>query len=559
MRTKNHTVAAAPDNHLVARYVLWAMVIAGTLLLYGISLWWGELNQDEGWYLYAGRMVAEGQLLYRDFAFTQGPVMAYVYAALYPVIHWQGVLGGRLATILLGWCALVLAVYLVRNIALRDGQRPLWPMLLVTAFWGLSLYQVYFTTIVKTYALAAVCMLAGLVLLEQALSVAMGAGRSSRKSVYLQSFLGGIFLALAAGVRLSAIFLLPACWLPLFVRWIRLQRPRNIASWLWGTFLGGTFGIVLVFGPFLVLAPDGVSFGLVAYHTGRIADTPFVALAYKMGFVLRLVQGYWPLFALALLLPWSMIMRNRELGSKAERGRPLHVPLAVGFVVVTLVHFTSVFPYDDYQVFVMPLIMILLALALGRFLDQGIMQERIRQRWVGALLIVLLGASLSSALLQGWLVGPRNLIWWPLREQSSLGQLREIGRTMRMGQPRHTIEGKLLTQDTYLAVESGYRVPAGMELGPFANFWGLSDADAVRYGVLNHARALDVLANTDAEWAAYSGYGFAIAAPSITPIATSERDALLAILQERFDLFAVFPDFGQAMTDLYLYRREPFE
>ncbi len=558
MRKNNHTVASAPDNYPVAHMVLWGMVIVGTFLLYGISLWWGELNQDEGWYLYAGRMVAEGGVPYRDFAFTQGPVMAYAYAAAYPFIRWQGVLGGRMVTVLLGWGALALAVYLVRIIALRNGQRSLWPMLLVAAFWGLNVYQVYFTTIVKTYALAAVCMLAGLILLERALAGATMSGISSRKTVYVQSLLGGMLLALSAGVRLSSAILLPACWLPLVLAWLRLKRPRGLEAWLLGMLAGGTLGIMLVFLPFVFLAPDALHFGLFAYHAGRTAETFLVTLAYKAGFVLRLIQAYWPLFALAILLPWDRICFHRGRDAKEQNVKPLHIPLGVGFIAVTLVHLLSVFPYDDYQVFVMPLAMILLALSLGRFIDLGILQEGMRQRWVGALLIVLLGVSLSSALLHGWLVGPRNLIWWPLRERSSLGQLRDVGHMMRMGQKRCDVEGKVITQDLYLAVESGHRVPAGMELGPFANFWSLSDTDAVRFGVLNYARAADVLAHVAAEWAAYSSYGFAIDAPSIMPIAGREREELLGLLRERFELFDVVPGFGQAMTDLYLYQGEQY-
>ncbi len=38
-----------------------------------------EINLDEGWYLYASKLVYEGKMLYKDFAYTQGPVFPYVY------------------------------------------------------------------------------------------------------------------------------------------------------------------------------------------------------------------------------------------------------------------------------------------------------------------------------------------------------------------------------------------------------------------------------------------------------------------------------------------------
>ncbi|HPB11670.1 MAG TPA: hypothetical protein PLT74_10450, partial [Kiritimatiellia bacterium] len=60
-------------------------VAAASLALYAAAVWFGNLNQDEGWYLYAARAVADGRLTYRDFFFTQGPVMPYLYGLFAPL------------------------------------------------------------------------------------------------------------------------------------------------------------------------------------------------------------------------------------------------------------------------------------------------------------------------------------------------------------------------------------------------------------------------------------------------------------------------------------------
>src|SRR4051812_12389395 len=41
---------------------------------------YGNVFPDEGWYLYAGRMVADGAVPYRDFAHFQTPLAPYLFA-----------------------------------------------------------------------------------------------------------------------------------------------------------------------------------------------------------------------------------------------------------------------------------------------------------------------------------------------------------------------------------------------------------------------------------------------------------------------------------------------
>jgi len=542
---------------VLSRRILLAGVVAGVLCLYALALWWGELNQDEGWYLYAGRLVSEGQVPYRDFVSTQGPVMAYVYGWIYPLVRGAGVLGGRLFTVLLGCAGLALAGMLARCMAVRRGHEEYWPVFGVLVFGGLNLYQVYFTTIVKTYALAVVCLLAGLVLLERALALAEKDAARGRGwgMLLVQSAGGGVLLALAGATRLSALLLLPACWLPIALRWWWRGRPLRPGIWLAGLLAGGTIGVLATFGPFLLMAPEGLYFGLLAYHAGRSLDGWPAVLLYKAGFGVRLVQAYWPFGAMLVLTA----LRGGVGPGRIQRGRsepvPWTLPLWTCFSIVTLVHVLSGFPYDDYQVLIMPVAFVAGSLSLGRWFAGWNVADRVRVQWAGGVALLLLFFSLTGPLLQGWVLAPRDRIWWPVRSESSLGQLRRVGAMLREGRSRAAITGTMLTQDTYVAVESGYRVPAGMEMGPFSNFVDLEDDAAARLGVLNRAGLRDTLLRAQADWAVYSGYGFAIQVPAVLPLPEQERLLLLGILQERFAAFAHVPAFGQAMTDLQIYRR----
>ena len=554
---RQHVHASCPAGLSgMSRVLVLGGAVAGMLLLYAVALWWGELNQDEGWYLYAGRLVFEGQVPYRDFASTQGPVMAYGYALAYPLVRAGGILGGRLFTAGLGVLSILLAGCLARRIALRRGIDAFWPVLVVLAFCGLNVYQVYFTTIVKTYALAAVCLLAGLILLERALALVEAKVERVSGMVFGLAAAGGLLLALSAGTRLSAAFVLPACWLPLALRWWRCGRPSLLGHWVAGLLVGGTAGIVLCFVPFLLLASEGLQFGLLTYHAGRAVDGWFPLLFYKAGFVLRLIQSYWPLLAMVMLMGLRTRVGFRRRGAATGAAAPLQLPLWSCFVTVTVVHLLSAFPYDDYQVFIMPLAVVAASLGVGHCLSEWRAEERIQVQWaIGGLMLLLL-YSLSGPLLHGWVLAPRDRIWWPLRAESSLGQLRRVGRDLREGSKRADVGGTMITQDTYVAVEAGFRVPAGMEMGPFSNFLDLDDARAQRLRVLNRAGVEEVLSRGDGLWVAYSAYGFSIVAPSIEPLPDVERDRLLAMLAQHFVFFAVEPSFGQAMTDLHIYRRK---
>ena len=53
--------------------IFWALAVFAFVVLGAAAVWLGGLNQDEGWYLYAAKMAAEGKMLYRDFFYTQSP------------------------------------------------------------------------------------------------------------------------------------------------------------------------------------------------------------------------------------------------------------------------------------------------------------------------------------------------------------------------------------------------------------------------------------------------------------------------------------------------------
>jgi hypothetical protein len=540
-----------------------AAAIVLSALLSAANLFLGDLNQDEGWYLYAARQVAEGRVLYRDFMFTQGPALPTVYGLLFPIIGKFGVAGGRLITALFGLAAAGCAAWLAgsavsRVTRLREqaaGRH--WKPVALAAFIlaGVNVYQSYFTTIVKTYSLCAFFLTAGFVALSYS---------NSRRGA-TAAFLGGFLLALAACTRLSAGAVLPVAGI-----WLICNRKKVFPlSWL-AFGLGGGLVLLVGLGIFFVLAPENTEFALFGYHAGRSPGGLMELAALKAGFASRFVQAYF-VFAAGCVLAFFFRthlshVNNRALEKMGPNARPRLTeliqqanqeasPFSHSFVsllwlcglAVTLVHFAAPFPYDDYQVIVYPLLSAALAATLVPRCP-----EKYMFRSVFALLLVCTAASFSSPINQDWMIRGRDRIWWKFKAEPDLAMLQKTGRQIReMLGP----DGLLLTQDTYLAVEAGARVPHGMEMGPFCYYPQMPPERAEKLNLLNEEMMLDILKQARAPVAAFSGYGLSIVSPQISKISSNDWKKLRSALDASYIKTAEVPDFGQAHTVLEVFRR----
>ena len=504
------------------------LVLLAWLGLGAVNVYWSDLNQDEGWYLYAARSVAQGRMPYRDFAFTQGPVSPFVYALGAPWVAARGLVAGRWLTFLLGGLTL-LGVY--RLARYRGGAQA---ALFAAILLAVNVYQSQFTTTVKTYALAGAFLVWGLLLADRALAP------GARPWTGLAA--GGL-LALAAGTRFSAGAALPVVGLALLMR---MERGHPWA-WLW-VGVGGALGLLVVFGPFLAMAPGPLKFWLFDYHAGRAPGGLATAAIYKAGFLSRTVQSYFVACAAIVTVVAGRVMLGPREAGAARPGAGMLWGVAA---VISLVHLAAPFPYDDYQVMVYPVACAALGISLARWIGDA---PRLAGWTAAVLLLAALAAAGSSPVNQAWVLRERDRIWWRLKETSPIAVLREAGRVVREATGEEDV---LLTQDTYLAVEADRAVPRGMEMGPFSYYPDLDRETAAALRVTNREILLEILRQTDAPLAAVSGYGFAIASPAVRELEPAQRAELLAALEEHYEPIHSVTHFGQAQTTLHLYRRRP--
>lgn len=494
-------------------------ILAG-LALAATNVVLGPLNQDEGWYLLAGLNTASGMMPYRDYFFTQGPVLPYVYGWLSPLWAPAGVLGGRVLTALMGLASAGFCAGIAYRFAPPEHRR--FAALLAWLMTAVCPIFSYFTAIPKTYALSGVFIAAGFFVL------------SGRRPWRFE--LCGVLLALAAGTRLSLGILLAVVGFGLLSAF---RREGYRFAWLRFGLAGGTT-LLLLFAPFVVLATDGLLFSQ-HYHAAR-GDTSLLNwLVLRAGFVSRLLQGYFTLTVSFLLVGAT--------GFRGIRRLPLTAWIvAGGFLAVSAVHIIAPFPYDDYQTPVMPL-----AAALGGVLlagAWGVPSERESYGVYAAVVCALLFAA-ASPLCMNWMMVRQDRFWFQMKDEPDVFKLRKAAALVRANTKTG---GPLLTQDAYLAVEAGMKVVPGLEMGPFSLFPDLDAQTAQRVHVHNVETLERAIAETDAECAALSGYAFAVSCPTTEQINPEVTDRLRAAVEHRYQRLAELPDFGQGHTQLDIYR-----
>jgi branched-subunit amino acid transport protein len=473
------------------------------------SVWLGGLNQDEGWYLYAARLVSFGQIPYRDFFFTQGPIMPYIYAAFHGLWSDGGILGARIFTLTLGFFAILFASATAAVVA-KEGERKR-AALICFILLACNLYHLYYSAIPKTYALASLFATSGFFLFASAY----------RKSSKLRFFAAGLALSFAAGVRSSLVLLPVAAFTTLFIKAFLSRNSEEKISFS-NVFIFGFaafFAALAVFGPFLL---DGKAFeGLLQaqkYHVLRQGGGDLMMI---IGSLSRLVRWYVPVFVLL-----GLGLANG--GSLKSYGLTLWA-MGLGFIFVFVSQLLAPCPYEDYQVPIMLLLAVIAAvLAAG---NKKSLLLALGMTWA---------VSFGSRLLEKCTTDGQDRFWTIKKEKAELAVLRDVAREIEELDP----QGKtLLTQDLYLAVECKRQVPKDLEMGPFSD--------------LTPNEWRELLGTNTCDIAACSGYTFAINPPSCVERDIKEQIEFWEILKKRYKLVSRKDRFGQNSTPLLILKRMP--
>lgn len=204
------------------------------------------IDGDEGYLLYAARLVSEGRVPYRNFFFQQTPMVPLVFGGLFSVFGrtWTA------ARLLSAFVAVAIGT-LVYEITLLQTKKARWAIVAVVLYAGCG-FTVAWLPIVKTYGLAMLFLIAA------AYCLVRGGSKAS--------LVAGTLIILAAGTRLylgligvnAAVYVLRR---DRFTRRGLLEVGKLTA--------GAVFGVVLLL-PAILPDPRAFWFGTIEFINFRL-------------------------------------------------------------------------------------------------------------------------------------------------------------------------------------------------------------------------------------------------------------------------------------------------
>jgi len=358
--------------------LIFGVGLASLLYLLGL-LYYSQVRAvdgDEGYYITAARLVWEGKLPYRDFAYPQAPLLPYVYSWIWGV-HPRSLLAMRLFSVVCG----AIAVSLWGVALLSVKKLPPKVALATFAIVLLNPYWVSWNVVVKTFAVANLLATIAVICLYLALHT----GRTK------WFFIAALALGACACVR-GLYLLLPAavlfCLFYLECRARELTFPKSLA------FLAGAVCGMLPMVFSFVGDPRAFLFNNVQYHhllfsqaTLRYTIHMYLLLIFNLFYPFRTMAAHYFTveMVLAILGGLSFLKLCKTQAAPYDGKDYLFLRLTFLMLVVYLVTIgMSLIPAPD-QYFNSPLLPFLIP-----FIAEGIrVTFRSSTKWVLTLAILM--------------------------------------------------------------------------------------------------------------------------------------------------------------------------
>lgn len=476
----------------------WNLAIFGGVSIYivisAIYLFLGQANADEGWYLYASKLVWQGQLPYQDFAYTQMPFLPYVYG-LPQTLFGPSIYLGRMTSIF--FSAITLTIYL--SIAHKHSGRI--GAGIMAILLGTFTYGIYFMSIVKTYALLAMLFAFVLFALE-----------SNSKLKYLVAI---VLSFLASMVRHSAVaFAIPVVMYCLFA-----TRNKYLA-----VILCLVLASVAAF--FFMPNIDATRWNLITHHVMQGNPSVSARIALIPSRIFDFSQQFYIYGIMAVAISISGRIRAIKL-------TPLSI-FAVGLSLFSASHLITGGWHMEYFVPAMIGFLTLIAIGLARVYTT----EKPSAYLYLALFAILL-IPLSS----------RNLPYRVIDISGGAMPIEEIREVSNYISEHTDKSDKILALEAlWVVVESNRSSLPGMTMAQFS-YVEMDDIGASKLKLVNGKTVLKYLLDceakivvlTDGDWKMFEASGYA--------------ERIRYALSSGYELAVTRTEFGQQAGNVYVYIR----
>ncbi len=289
---------------------MWVGVLVANLVVLAVCAHYGVIKIDEGWYVVSARFAQSGEVPYREFAWTQGPLLPYVLAPVEAIA--PGLTSARAVIALAAAIGFALTFVTARRLG---GDRAA----LVTGVLLLCLAPTlqYWLSVVKTYGLASL-FLAGTV-------AALTAPRQWRSRLPLAVASAILFACTRTSGVPMAVFV--------FVYAVVVARTR--AERL--VVMGIAAVLVVPVTALLIAGGHRTVFDLVWYHSTRYWTDPSVSSPVHR---LRQALGAWPMVTV-LVAGAAIAVAASASARRRVRAHMEIVVLAAGMLGFVAVHVAS--------------------------------------------------------------------------------------------------------------------------------------------------------------------------------------------------------------------------
>ncbi|NKQ36806.1 MAG: glycosyltransferase family 39 protein [Chloroflexi bacterium] len=486
----------------------WKFVAILGIVLYVVFsvffILFGRVNADEGWYLYASRLVYMGQRPYQDFAYTQTPLSPYIYGIVQNMFP-PGTYLGRITSLFFAIIAALLSVTLVRRYAN-------WMASGITAMlWATFAYGIYYQSIVKTYALLTLLFMLSFYFL------------STQNRQEWKLILAALCVVFAALTRLSALLFAIPILLYIFV--VASKRSKVIIVVISATAVA--WMIWLSF-------PDvrAVQWNLLIHHVGQWQNLSNIEKVQEI-FGWRIPNLIFAYFSYFLLITAIVLLGYKQIFIHLKNNLIIAVVLASTLLFI-MPHLVTGGWHIEYFV---PAIFVSFTI-IGILFTEIYKQQSPYPKII--LQVVLLSTFILGLMRDGQLFVDTSGGQMPIQEIAKVSDI-----VTQLSDPEDEI---LALEGLWIAIDSDRLTLPGLSMAQFS----FLDDDAVtakRFNLVNGEIVADYIAEgrpklvvlTDLDWGLLQNSG--------------EAERILVLLNKQYELILRKDEFGQRQGVIEVYVR----